>query len=51
MRNFSHAPNLSHLRLTLDTDEDAARLDALFARMDRPPADYSLAEIVELCSG
>lgn len=51
VRNFSHAPNLSHLRLTLDTDEDAARLDALFARMDRPPADYSLAEIVELCSG
>jgi spore coat polysaccharide biosynthesis protein SpsF (cytidylyltransferase family) len=50
VQNFSHAPDLSHLRLTLDTDEDAVRLDALFARMDRPPSDYSLAELVELCS-
>jgi spore coat polysaccharide biosynthesis protein SpsF len=49
VRNFSHEPDLSHLRLTLDTEEDAARLDALFARMDRPPSDYSLAEVVELC--
>jgi spore coat polysaccharide biosynthesis protein SpsF len=50
VRNFAHTPDLSHLRLTLDTDEDAARLDALFARMDRPPSDYSLAELLELCS-
>jgi spore coat polysaccharide biosynthesis protein SpsF len=50
VHNFAHDPDLSHLRLTLDTDADAARLDALFARMDRPPADYSLAEVVELCS-
>jgi len=50
VQNFSHAPDLSHLRLTLDTDEDAVRLDALFARMERPPSDYSLAELVELCS-
>lgn len=50
VHNFAHTPDLSHLRLTLDTDQDAARLDALFARMDRPPSDYSLAEVVELCS-
>jgi spore coat polysaccharide biosynthesis protein SpsF (cytidylyltransferase family) len=50
VRNFSHTPDMSHLRLTLDTEEDAARLDALFARMDRPPSDYSLAELLELCS-
>jgi spore coat polysaccharide biosynthesis protein SpsF len=50
VENFSHSPDLSHLRLTLDTEADAARLDELFARMVRPPADYSLAEVVELCS-
>lgn len=50
VHNFAHSPDLSHLRFTLDTDDDAARLDALFARMERPPADYSLAELVELCS-
>ena len=51
VRNFSHTPDLSDLRLTLDTRADAARLDALFARMERPPADYTLDDIVELCSG
>lgn len=50
VENFSHSPDLSHLRLTLDTEADAARLDELFARMERRPADYSLAEVVELCS-
>jgi spore coat polysaccharide biosynthesis protein SpsF (cytidylyltransferase family) len=50
IENFSHSPDLSHLRLTLDTERDAARLDALFERMDRPPSEYALDELVALCS-
>lgn len=51
VRNFSHRTDLSGLRLTLDTEEDAARLESLFSQMDRPASDYSLDEVVELCFG
>jgi spore coat polysaccharide biosynthesis protein SpsF len=51
VRNFESGHDWGSLRMTLDTEEDAARLESLFARMDRPPADYSLVEIVGLlCS-
>jgi spore coat polysaccharide biosynthesis protein SpsF (cytidylyltransferase family) len=46
MRNFESGHDWGTLRLTLDTAEDAERLDALFARMDRPPSEYGLEEIV-----
>jgi spore coat polysaccharide biosynthesis protein SpsF (cytidylyltransferase family) len=50
VRNFSHEPDVSHVRLTLDTAEDAAFLASLFARMDRPAAEYGLEEVLALCS-
>lgn len=46
VRNFESGHDWGTLRLTLDTPEDAERLDSLFERMDRPPADYALEEIV-----
>jgi spore coat polysaccharide biosynthesis protein SpsF len=48
VRNFESGHDWGSLRLTLDTPEDAERLESLFARMTRPPADYTLGEIVEM---
>jgi spore coat polysaccharide biosynthesis protein SpsF (cytidylyltransferase family) len=48
VRNFESGHDWGSLRLTLDTPEDAERLDALVARMARPPADYTLGEIVKM---
>jgi spore coat polysaccharide biosynthesis protein SpsF (cytidylyltransferase family) len=35
--NVAHATNLSHIRLTLDTPEDLARLRAIYARLGNGP--------------
>ena len=48
---LAHRPTCRSCALRSTPRRTRTRLDALFARMDRPPADYSLAEVVDLCSG
>lgn len=43
-------PEAAGMQLALDTEEDMARYTAMFARMDRHPATYTLPEIVRLAS-
>lgn len=45
--NFSHVPNLEHINMSVDTAEDAARVDRLLRSLSRPRWSYPLDELVE----
>ena len=45
---FTHDPNLSELRLVVDTESDLAGFAEIVAAMERPHWDYGLDEVLEL---
>jgi spore coat polysaccharide biosynthesis protein SpsF len=48
VRNFERTPNLSHLRLVVDTPDDLRRMEALAGLLPEVPTDLPLDEIVRL---
>jgi spore coat polysaccharide biosynthesis protein SpsF len=48
IRNFEAGADHSDTALTIDEPEDAARIEAILARMDRPHWEYSWKEALEL---
>lgn len=48
IRNFERTPNLSHLRLVVDTPEDLRRMETLAGLLPKVPTDLPLDEIVRL---
>ena len=46
--NFTREPPERDVRLVLDDEDDAARLEAILGRMERPHWTYREAEVVEL---
>lgn len=50
IRSFTGGGGRADLQLSVDTPEDFARFEAIVSAMDRPPAEYGWAEIVELAA-
>ena len=48
IRNFESGRDEAHLDVSLDTAQDAAVIEAIIARMNRPHWDYTSEEIVAL---
>jgi spore coat polysaccharide biosynthesis protein SpsF len=47
--NFTQERDEGYMDVSLDTEEDAELIAAIFARMDRPHWDYTAAEVADLC--
>lgn len=51
IHGFRHERPLGHLQLSVDTIEDFQRVEALIARMSRPPETYGLEDLLALADG
>ena len=46
--NFGREPAADHLRMVVDTEPDAARIEGVLARMTRPHWEYTVDDLIEL---